>query len=249
MDTKVQSLALVGATGGAGTTRLTAELGAMLARGGHDVALLDAAYATQGLACFVAGPIETDITDAVTGTGTIQTALHDLPLELDGRLAVAPAHATFEQLARAKTAEAAEQFSNYVSDLTRGFDFVLIDTPPLAANQAVAAVTAADSVALVAPATQRGLDALPAIRGRLQDVGTSADHLIANWADGSLFASETDLAVPVSTHEAVETPTCATARKGEFAPSLTAIAESIFDTTLDIEFEEPGVLEKYALSR
>ncbi|MFC6993122.1 AAA family ATPase [Haladaptatus sp. GCM10025707] len=249
MDTKPQSLALAGVTGGAGTTRLTAELGATLARAGRDVALVDAAYATQGLSRFVGGALETDITDVVSGEATVQEALSDLPLDLSGRLAVAPAHATFEQLARAKSAAAAERLADTIGDLTRGFDVVIADTPPLAANQAVAAATAADAVALVAPATQRGLDAVPTIRGRLQDVGATDDHLIANRADGSLFASETDLAVPVCEDQEVETPTCATATTGTFAPAVAAVTEGIFDTNLGLDFEEPGFLKKYTRSR
>ncbi|WP_332897384.1 AAA family ATPase [Haladaptatus sp. CMSO5] len=249
MDTKTQSLALCGVVGGAGTTRLTLELGATLARGGHDVVLLDAAYGTQGLARYVSGPIETDVTDAVTGDEPIEAAISDLPLALDGQLSIAPAHATFEQLARAKAPAAAEQFSNYATALASRFDVVLIDTPPLASNPAVAAVTAADAVALVAPATERGLDAISPTRGRLQDVGTSGDSLIANRADGSLFARETELLIPTSPETDPDSPVCATAEDGEFAPSVVDVAESLFDTDLGIEFEEPGLLETYSLSR
>ncbi|WP_338730093.1 AAA family ATPase [Haladaptatus sp. DJG-WS-42] len=249
MDTKTQSLALCGVVGGAGTTRLTLELGATLARGGHDVVLLDAAYGTQGLARYVSGPLETDVTDAVTGEKPIEAAIYDLPLDLDGRLSAVPSHATFEQLARAKAPAAAEQLSNYVTDLTRGFDIVLIDTPPLATNPAVAAVTAADAVALVAPATERGLDAISPIRGRLQDVGASGDHLLANRADGSLFARETELLIPESANADPDSPTCATAEDGALAPSVVDVAETLFDTDLGIEFEDPGLLEKYSLSR
>ncbi|SEO55941.1 hypothetical protein SAMN04487948_103228 [Halogranum amylolyticum] len=46
--------ALVGATGGAGVTRTAVELAATLARDGRDVAVLDAAYATEGLSSTLA---------------------------------------------------------------------------------------------------------------------------------------------------------------------------------------------------
>ncbi|OYR95948.1 cell division inhibitor, partial [Halorubrum sp. E3] len=42
------TLALVGATGGAGTTRTAVELAALGARDGRDVAVVDAAFTTQG---------------------------------------------------------------------------------------------------------------------------------------------------------------------------------------------------------
>jgi Flp pilus assembly CpaE family ATPase len=46
--TDATTAALVGATGGAGTTRLTLETADLLAREGHAVAVFDAAFATQG---------------------------------------------------------------------------------------------------------------------------------------------------------------------------------------------------------
>nr|WP_227776770.1 hypothetical protein [Haladaptatus pallidirubidus] len=61
-----RTAALVGATGGAGTTRLCIELGAMLAHAGRDVAILDAAFATQGLARHVPGRIGNDLTALLT---------------------------------------------------------------------------------------------------------------------------------------------------------------------------------------
>ena len=54
--------ALVGATGGAGTTRTAVELATVLARDGARVAVIDTAYATQGLAAYVEGRITTDVT-------------------------------------------------------------------------------------------------------------------------------------------------------------------------------------------
>jgi Mrp family chromosome partitioning ATPase len=74
-----QTLALVGAVGGAGTTRTAVEFGATLARDGRDVAILDAAYATQGLADYLAGRIETDITRVATVPGRLAPARSPLP--------------------------------------------------------------------------------------------------------------------------------------------------------------------------
>lgn len=52
------TVAFVGVTGGAGRTRTSVEVGARLAREGDSVAILDAAFATQGLATSVAGRID-----------------------------------------------------------------------------------------------------------------------------------------------------------------------------------------------
>lgn len=58
--------ALVGAVGGAGTTRLAVEVGALLAADGDAVAVLDAAFATQGLGDYLDGRLDPDLTALVT---------------------------------------------------------------------------------------------------------------------------------------------------------------------------------------
>lgn len=171
------SLALVGAAGGTGTTRLTLECATLLARDGRDVAVLDAAYGTQGLADHTTGRIEPDMTSACLEDVPIRDALVDRDIEAAGRLAVCPARAPFERLARAKTPEAAEAFERRLDEATRVVDHVIVDTPPVAANQAVAAVNAADRVAVVCDAG-RAADAVPRMRDRLEDVDTPADTTV-----------------------------------------------------------------------
>ena len=91
--TRVRTLALVGATGGAGTTRLTVEFGATLARAGRDVALLDAAFGTQGLAAHVPGRIEPDLTALVTDATDrpLAAGLVDHPAAVSTAVRVVPA--------------------------------------------------------------------------------------------------------------------------------------------------------------
>jgi len=118
------TLALVGATGGAGTTRTAVELAALGARDGRDVAVVDAAFTTQGLSEYVSGRIGTDLTTLVTdetgaslsaGTYPIARWETEAPAATaaaatpgpPGRADVIPARAPFERVARAKTAEAA----------------------------------------------------------------------------------------------------------------------------------------------
>ena len=74
------TLALVGAAGGAGTTRLALESATLLAREGRDVALLDAAYATQGLADHTPGRIDPDMTALCVDDHRLETGLVDLPI-------------------------------------------------------------------------------------------------------------------------------------------------------------------------
>jgi len=175
----VTTAALVGATGGGGTTRLAVELGATLARDGREVAVLDAAFATEGLARHVSDRIDPDLTELLVAEADRSLAdglrEHPVTADLPGRLELFPAHAPFERLARAKTADAAKRFEALLNDAAENFDHVLVDAPPVAANQAVAAVTAAERVAVVAPASERGVDALQRTRGRVADVGASVE--------------------------------------------------------------------------
>lgn len=175
-----ETLALVGAVGGAGTTRLAVEFAATLARTGRDVAVLDAAYATQGLAQYVPGRIDPDLTALCLTDDSLAAGLVDLPGDRAGRVALCPAFAPFERVARAKTPDAARRLEDRIEAAAGWFDHVVVDTPPVAANQAVAAVNAADRVALVTPATRRGLDALPRAHGRLADVGVEDRLVVAN---------------------------------------------------------------------
>jgi len=187
-----ESCALVGAAGGVGTTRLSLECAAAVAGAGRDIAVLDAAYGTQGLADHVPGRIDPDMTALCVDDAPLGDGLVDLDVAGAGRLSVCPVRAPFERLARAKAPTAAEAFADRIAEATRAFDAVLVDVPPVAANQAVAAVTAADRVAVVCDA-ERAAAALPRARDRLADVG--ADHSLA-VVTGTDQHPDADVAVP-----------------------------------------------------
>jgi len=220
------TLALVGTVGGAGTTRLTVECAAALASEGRDVAVLDAAYATQGLADHCPGRIDPDVTTCVTGNRSLDAGLVTLPLDTSGRVACLPAYAPFERLARAKTPEAAQRLEGLVDTAAGRFDAVLLDVPPVAANQAVAAVTAADRVALVTPDSRRGADALPRAADRLRDLGEVPDCEVANAgaSDGATEGTvqRADVTLPTS---AATTPDAAPAYGdgGAFAAAVARV--------------------------
>jgi cellulose biosynthesis protein BcsQ len=173
------TLSLVGATGGAGTTRLTVECAGTLARTGRDVAVLDAAFGTQGLRRYIGRRPQPDFTAVLAGDAALDSALLPLELATPGGVAVAPAHAPFERLARAKTASAARELERAISTAAAGHDVVLVDTPPVAANQALAAVSASDRTAVVTPDSDRGRDGLALVQSRLRDVAAGVDAILA----------------------------------------------------------------------
>jgi len=220
--------ALVGATGGAGTTRLSVELGALLAADGRSVAVLDAAFATQGLSDYLSGRLDPDLTALVTDRrdASLAEGLIDVPLDADaGRLACCPAAAPFERLARAKSTDAARRFESRIADAAESFDHVIVDTPPVAANQSVAAVNAADHTALVAPATTRGRDAVQRSRGRIDDIGGRVDTVVATRGDLSVA----DAALPETATAVTEAPTCLDER------SVAAAVADVADAILGVD--------------
>jgi septum site-determining protein MinD len=240
----VTTLSLVGAVGGAGTTRSTVECAAGLAREDRDVAILDAAYATQGLSDYLPGRIDPDITACCTENRSLEEGLVTLPLDAPGRVACLPAYAPFERVARAKTPEAAQRLESLVDEAETRFDTVLVDTPPVAANQAVAAVTTADRVALVTPDSRRGADALPRAADRLRDLGVVPDYEVANAGTGAGDGTveRTDGTVPASGAIA---PDAAPAYPdgGAFAAAVATLLTAVLDVT--VETEDGGGLGRY----
>lgn len=224
-------VALVGAVGGAGTTRVSVEAAAALARDGRDVAILDAAFATQGLADHVDGRLDPDLTALLVEDRPLEEGLVGLGARLDGSVACCPAYAPFARLARAKRVDAAERFEELIAAADGRFDHVLIDTPPVAGNQAIAAVNAADRVALVAPGTARGRDALPRARDRLADLGVSPALSVATRTEETGAA---DLAVPESEITAPEeVPACT--EDGSFAAAVGRAAERLVDEEIEAD--------------
>lgn len=238
----VTTVAFVGAVGGAGTTRTTVEVAAALARDGRAVAVLDAAYATQGLADHLSGRLAPDLTALVTDESDADLAagLVDLAVDAPGRVACCPARAPFERLARAKTTDAARALERRVDEAADEFDHVLLDTPPVAANQALAAVRAAERVVAVTPATRRGADGLQRLRARLQDVDASLDTTLA--IGGDLPAA--DATLPETDHDAVADAPVAADGDSAYVRAVAAGAELAVDAELALELGSDGLLDR-----
>lgn len=236
------TLALVGVAGGVGTTRTAVEMATTLARAGESAAVIDTAFGTQGLATYVEGRITDDVTAVATGEADLDGALYDADYDLPGRVAFAPAHAPFERLARAKTPESARAIETAIADADRRFDHVLLDVPPVAANQSVAAVTTAQKRALVIPATQRGIDLLPRQRGRLRDLDAPADAVVANRTDtdGARPVEDADYEIPAAERDGPTAldPTSA------LSPAVAVAVEGLLNVDLGLSFEDDGVLDR-----
>lgn len=254
------TLAMVGATGGAGTTRTAVELATIGARNGHDVAVIDAAFTTQGLSAYVTGQIDTDCTALITDKRDeplsaatypirgVDAAASTQEIASFGIAAAIPARAPFERLARAKTAEAAQRLERRIDEAATSYDAVIIDTAPVGSNEAVAAVTTADRVAAVFPSTPHGHDALQRLRGRIADVGGSVDSTIAvardTGDDVTTAADAATVTLPPTDAAVVDHPTALTGA-GSYTEAIAAVYLDAFDTTIDLEFDSSGVLDRF----
>ena len=243
-------VAFVGATGGAGTTRTVVEVAWALAADGRSVAVIDAAFATQGLADYVAGRIDPDVTGLLvdtepgTGAGTgggatdLAAGLYAFDTgDVPGEVAVCPAHAPFTRLARAKSTAAAERFESVVGTAAGRFDHVLLDVPPIAANQAVAAVNVADSVAVVAPAGARGAEGVQRCHERLADVGSGASLVVSTRGE----LETADIAVPATDADGVASaPACLDG--DAFGTAIRQVAAAVTGQELRETDDDDGLL-------
>lgn len=228
-----QSVGFVGAVGGAGTTQSVIEIGGALARDGRAVLVLDLDFATQGLERHVEGSIPVDSTALLSDPDrALADAVQEWSVDGSGSLGVVPARAPFVQVADAKSAEAGERVADRIAEAAA--DWVLLDVPPVVSNQAVGAVTAADRTIGVIPPTDRGVDALQRERGRLADVGTSFDGVLAVGAGDP---------PPDATAKLPARPDSAPAHRpatlesgGSFARAVASAAEQL----LEVEVEPPN---------
>jgi len=231
-------VALVGVAGGVGTTRLAVECGATLARAGRDVAVFEVAFHTQGLRAYVDEQLTADVTALATEQASLGEVLYDVPVDLPGRLALAPASGPFERLARAQTAGAARQLEREFAAASLSHDVVLVDTPPVDGNQALAAVNAADRIALVTTDSQRGRDGLALMYDRLADVGAEADLALRNRDTGTISSG---VGLPESdVTAAMDAPVCAEP-DATFAPAVAGAVERLLDEELALEFPDGGL--------
>lgn len=236
----VNSVALVGTVGAVGTTRLALELGAAFARAGDHALALDLDFDTQGLASHVAGRCSPDSTRLLSDPELdLADAVHDAAVDAPGALDCCPAHAPFSRVAEAKSPTAAERLPDRVADAVDAYDAVLLDVPPVASNPAVAAVTTADRTVLVTTPDERGVDAVQRARGRLADVGASADLVVATQTTPADAPADADLALPAAPHGGLAADP-AVLGDSTFARAVLETAETAFETTLGVDVEEKG---------
>mgnify|MGYP000513047683 CR=1 FL=1 len=102
-------------------------------------------------------------------------------------------------------------------------DHVLLDVPPIAANQAVAAVNAADRITVVTPASDRGTEAVQRCHERLADVGTEASLVVSTRGD----LATADVAVPTTSATAIEAAPACLDGEDAFTDAIRRVAAAV----------------------
>ncbi len=238
-----RTVALVGAAGGVGTTRLTVECGATLARTGRDVAIFDSAFHTQGLRDYPHRTGTRDATALATGEATLEETLVICEPGLSGRLTLCPATTTMGQFQQTTSPEAADRFATTVAGAALSRDAVLIDVPPTVTPLSRAVLGIADLIVLVTTETPRGTRALSRHQQRLHELGHPPDCVLFNHADTTL---QDAIAVPTSNQsDPYDCPTCAEPGRDEsFARAVTDAVESVFTLSIAQHQTESGLLKR-----
>lgn len=188
--------AFVGATGGAGTTRLTIECATLCAASGADVAVLDLAIDTQGIASYTDAALDPELTAVLTEDAPIDQAMVTLSTSTTGTVSLCPSRASVVQIAAAKTEDAADQLMPVIDQLSTEYDWLLLDIPPAVHNLALAGLQAADSRLVVTPATQCGADALRRMEGRFRDLDCDLSGVIATFDETASPVQRADTTIP-----------------------------------------------------
>ena len=238
-----RSVAFVGTVGGIGTTRTVVDVGGLLARSGRDVLLLDLDFATQGLGRHVEGPPGVDATALLADPeASLEAAIRDWPVDGEGSLGVIPSLAPFVTIADAKTPDAGARVDTRLDDATERADWVLLDVPPVVSNQAIGAVTAAGDVLAVIPPTDRGVDALQRERGRLADVESSVDGVLA-VGDGDP-PPDADATIPGLPADAPAHRPATLAGDGTYVQAVAEAVAALLDVDVETPAENDGLLDR-----
>ncbi len=226
------SVGFVGGVGGVGTTQSILEIGGVLARNGQDVLVFDLDFATQGLAHHVEGSIDLDSTALLTDPEhELRNAIQEWPVDGDGRFELIPALAPFVRIAEAKSETAGSRVKERLEAATDRADWVLVDVPPVVSNQAIGAVTAADRLVAVIPPSERGVDALQRERGRLADVGTSFDDVLAVGAGDP--PPDATAHIPDRPRDAPTHRPATLSTGGSFARAVAQATDALLDVTVE----------------
>ena len=236
------SVAFVGTVGGIGCTRTVMEVGGVLARSGLDVLLFDLDFATQGLGRHVEGSPGVDSTSLLADPeAELEAAVREWDVEGEGRLGVIPSLSPFVTIADAKTEAAGARVADRIEEAADRFDWILFDVPPVVSNEAIGAVTAVDRVVAVIPPTERGIDGLQRERGRLADVGSGFDDVLAVGAGDP--PPDASVAIPSLPKTAPTHRPATLSGAGSFVSEVAQATDSLFAADV-IAPEAAGALER-----
>jgi capsular exopolysaccharide synthesis family protein len=190
-----KAVAIMSALEGEGRTTVATGLADSFARAGKRVVLVDADLRSPGVAARVGAPAAPGLSDVIAG--------HDLPGALhavdvfEGRLTVLPAGSP---LPGAGELLGSDEVSALLARLTRDYDFVVIDTPPLlVASGALGLAAKASGCVAVARLDRTPRDA---VRRMMRTVASAGGRVVGVVATGAPIRA--DFATPATTASPAE---------------------------------------------
>ncbi|QZA89392.1 AAA family ATPase [Salinarchaeum sp. IM2453] len=227
----METAAFTGVVGGVGTTRVAIETAGVLAAQGHAAAVLDVNFSTQGLAGYVDAPLEADMMDALIDPSCTKEGICTIEKPVDGKLGVIPAFGPLSKIAEASKTEHAQQLDAVIEQMPPEYDFIIIDTPPVATNPSLAGITAADDIVAITQDTQRGIDGLRRMHERLSDIDVDVDKQIITFTDNSSFIDNPTAAIPEL--PPTDPNSVPVTIHGTHSSEFSSVAEAVFPSVSD----------------
>jgi len=171
-DRPLRTLVFAGCEGGEGCTRVTREFAEALASSGLNMLLVDADLRTSDLTAGVAtsGP---DLTEIVAERGTLTGVEWG-----NGRLAVIPSLACHQDKERFFRAP---EFATWLEDQRQGYDYVLLDAPPLLRHaEGILVSRLCDGVVIVVQAEATRRESLVRAREQLERAEANIVGVVLN---------------------------------------------------------------------
>ncbi|GAA1462076.1 polysaccharide biosynthesis tyrosine autokinase [Williamsia maris] len=176
-------ISVTGPTGGEGRTSVAIGLAAALADSGHDVLLIDADLAGDGVAAALSITSDHGLTTTIVGENDLTTGVRRVRRDFSV-LVAGPKPPNAAELI------ASDRFDKLLADARSRFDYVIIDTPAIASSSdATVCAALSDGVVLLArrnrtnrTALRSAAESLNAVGGRI--IGVVLTHGAAAGAPG-----------------------------------------------------------------
>jgi DNA-binding response OmpR family regulator len=168
-------ITLIGARGGVGTSTVTTNVSVALADKGHSILLVDLSPSFSNLADMMGLTVEHSAAGLFKGTGGVisSSAIKEITVDHSSGIKLLWAD-VFPEEYGSMSRENVDTLMQETGNLS---DFVIVDVPASPSDHAVAALTAADTIVLIAGAARESLERIDTSVTRLSRFGVNAKNI------------------------------------------------------------------------